>query len=221
MMTTRQCCAADEQFDPAIARRELRRFQRKGPGRATRQILDEVRRAPMPPRPTLIDVGGGIGAIHHLLLEEGFARALQVDASRAYLEIARAEAERRGHGLRVGFAHGDFREVAATIPPADVVTLDRVVCCDPDFAGLLRVAADHARHLVALSYPRDRWFTRWFVAVFNAFRRLRGDSFRAFVHPPAAMIAILEGRGLRRRWAGGTRIWSAEVFERPTTGTPA
>ena len=213
-MTTCQCCAADQMFDPAIARRELRRFRKTGPSPATRQILDAVRQAPLPPHPSLIDVGGGIGAIHHVLLDAGFARALQVDASRAYLDVARAEAERRGHGARVGFAHGDFREVAVTTPPADVVTLDRVVCCDPDFAGMLGAAADHARHLVALTYPRDRWFTRSFVAVFNAMRRLRGDSFRAFIHPPAAMVAVLEGRGLRRRFSGGTLIWSAEVFER-------
>jgi hypothetical protein len=48
----------------------------------------------------------------------------------------------------------------------------------------------------------------------NAWRRLRGHPFRAYVHPPAAMTAVLEGRGLRRRWTGGTWIWSAELFER-------
>jgi hypothetical protein len=68
--------------------------------------------------------------------------------------------------------------------------------------------------LLAFTYPRDRWFTRSFVAVINAWRRLRGEMFRAHIHPPAAMVGVLEARGLRRRWAGGTWIWCAEVFER-------
>jgi len=213
-MSTRQCCAADQEFDPAIARRELRRFQRKGVNQPTGQLLDEMLRSSLPPEASLLDVGGGIGTIHHVLLDRGVARATQVDASRAYLDVARAEAERRGHGARVTFAHGDFRELAAATSPSDMVTLDRVVCCDPDFAGLLGAAADHARHLLAFTYPRDRWFTRSFVAVFNAVQRLRGRLFRAYIHPPAAMAGVLEARGLRRRWAGGTAIWGAEVFER-------
>lgn len=214
-MTTCQCCAADHEFDPAIARRELRRFKRRGPNPATGQLLDAVREVPLPPDPSLLDVGGGIGAIHHVLLDRGFGRATQIDASRTYLEVARAEAERRGHAGRVSFAHGDFRDLAAATAPADVVTLDRVVCCDPDFAGMLGAAADHARRLLALTYPRDRFYTRAFVAVVNAWRRVRREAFRAYIHPPAAMVAVLEAKGLRRRWAGGTLVWRAEVFERP------
>ena len=213
-MTTCQCCAADKEFGAAIAGRELRRFQRRGPNPATRQLLDAVRRATLPAEPSLLDVGGGIGVIHHVLLDGGFGRATQVDASRAYLDVAEAEAERRGHQARVTFAHGDFHALAPATPAADVVTLDRVVCCDPDFAGLLGAAADHARHVVALTYPHDRWYTRLFVRVVNLVRRLRGAPFRAYIHPPAALAAVLEGRGLRRRWAGGTVVWKAEVFER-------
>ena len=214
-MTTCPCCAADEEFGAAIAARELRRFRRRGPNPATRQLLDVVRSARLPPQPGVLDVGGGIGAIHHVLLDGGFARATQVDASRAYLAVAETEAERRGHRSRVVFAHGDFRELAPATPTEDVVTLDRVVCCDPDYAGLLGAAADRARHLVGLVYPHDRFYTRVFVKAVNLVRRLRRSSFRAYIHPPAAVTAVLEARGLRRRWRGGTAIWIAEVYERP------
>jgi magnesium-protoporphyrin O-methyltransferase len=114
----------------------------------------------------------------------------------------------------VTFAHADFHALAPTTPPADVVTLDRVVCCDADYARLLGAAADHAQRLLAFTYPHDRWYTRLAVATLNARWRLRGRPFRAYVHPPEAMIAVLEARGLRRRWAGGTWIWRAELFER-------
>jgi magnesium-protoporphyrin O-methyltransferase len=213
-MSTCHCCATDQQFDRRTARHDLRRFRRRGPDPATQQLLAALRDSPLPPGPTLLDIGGGIGTIQHVLLEHGFARATQIDASQAYLEVAMAEAARLGHAERATFAHGDFRELAPTVTPADVVTLDRVVCCDPDYAGLLGAAADHAKRLLAFTYPRARWYTRFYAATMNAWRRLRRHPFRSYIHRPAAMIAVLEARGLRRRWVGGTWIWGAELFER-------
>lgn len=214
-MATCHCCAADQQFDQRLAEGDLRRFRKRGPDPATKQLLAAIEKQPLPPQPTLLDVGGGIGAIHHILLDRGFAQATEIDASQAYLAVAAAEAERRGHRGRVSLLHADFHEAAATTAVADVVTLDRVVCCDPDYAGLLAAAADHARRLLALTYPHDRWYTRLFVVVMNAWRRLRADPFRAYIHSPAAMIGVLEAHGLRRRWAGATLVWQAELFERP------
>jgi SAM-dependent methyltransferase len=210
------CQATDEQFDARFAQRDLKRFQRRGPDASTRQLLAAIGGIPLPPQPSLLDVGGGIGAIHHVLLERGFARAMQVDASAAYLAVAAPEAERRDHAGRVDFLHADFPEVASSLPLAEVVTLDRVVCCYPDCARLLGAAADRAKWLVAFSYPRPRWIVRLIVAAFNFTNRLRGRAFRAYVHPPATMAAALERAGLHRRWAGGTWFWAVEAFERTT-----
>ncbi len=213
-MTSSACCATDRQFDPAIAHRDLRRFLRRGPDPTTRQLVAAVEHAPLTPQPTLLDVGGGIGAIHHLLLDRGFTHAVQIDASAAYLAVAAEEADRRGHTGRVTFHHADFRAVGADVPPEEVVTLDRVVCCDPDYTGMLAAAAAHARRFLAFSYPRRRWSTRAVVVLANALRKLRGRAFRAYVHAPPAMSAVLERSGMRRRWTGGTWIWAVELFER-------
>jgi magnesium-protoporphyrin O-methyltransferase len=211
------CChpeARDEQFDARVAQHDLRRFRRRGPDAPTRQLLAAVAEGSLPDRPTLLDIGGGVGAIHHVLLQGRFASAQHVDASNAYLAAAAAEAERLGHRSRVEFVYGDFAAVADRVPAADVVTLDRVVCCDPDFVRLLTAAATHARRAVAFSYPRARWLARAMVACSNAVRRALGRAYRAYVHPPAAMAAVLERNGLRRQWAGGTWIWAVELFER-------
>ena len=213
-MTGCHCQAADRQFGDRIARRDLRRFARRGPDAPTRDLVAAIRATPLPPRASLLDVGGGIGAIQHLLLEQGFGHAVQVDASKAYLAVAAAEAERRGHRSQVEFVHADFKVAAADLAAADVVTLDRVVCCDPGYPALLGAAAGHAKRIVAFSYPRPGWITRAFVAAVNAVNLLLGRAFRAYVHPPAAMFAVLEGAGLRQRWAGGGRIWAVALFER-------
>ena len=201
-------------FDAAIARRDLKRFHRRGADAPTRQLIAAVRSASLPKQPTLLDVGGGVGTIHHILLDHGFVRATHVDGSPDYLAAAAGEAERLGHKERVQFTHADFPSVAATIAPVDVVTLNRVVCCDPDYERMLRAAAGCARHLVAFSYPRPRPLVRLVVSLGNWFQRVRGKDFRSFLHPPAAMAAVLEALGLRRRWSGGTWVWAIEVFER-------
>src|SRR5882672_11225407 len=211
------CCrgsANDEFFDDRFARRELKRYRRRGPSPWTRSLLTAIESASVPADSTLLDVGGGVGAIHHHLLDRGFARATQIDASSAYLAAAAEEVERLRHDGRVDLRRGDFHTLAVELPPMDVVTLDRVVCCDPDFESMLGQAAAHALRLVAFTYPRPRWIVRVVVNVGNSLRGLFGQKFKAYVHPPAAMAAVLERNGLRRRWAGGTFIWAAEVFER-------
>lgn len=208
------CSAIDGMFDPRMAARSLRKYRKRGPDKQTRALLDAIERTPLPEGPTLLDVGGGVGAIHHRLLEKGFSHATHADAAAAYLDAAKDETQRVGHADRVSFLHGDFRDVAAEIPEVDVVTLDRVVCCDPDFRTLLATAAGRAKHLVAFTYPRPRRAIRAGIAVVNWFTRTFGKGFQAYVHSPDAMAGVLQDHGLRRRWAGGTWMWAAEVFER-------
>src|SRR6185436_18999156 len=147
------CCeVTDNAFTEEEARADINRYHKRGPAKQTRLILDGIRSLGLRDA-MLLDIGGGIGAIHHELLPDTAAHAIHVDASSAYLREARAEAERRGHMAQVEFRHADFTDVAADLPQADVVTLDRVVCCYPDFRGLLLAAAGHSRAVVALTYP--------------------------------------------------------------------
>jgi hypothetical protein len=47
--------------------------------------------------------------------------------------------------------------MADRLPDADVVILDEVVCCFPDWQ---RMVGSSPRRLYALGYPRDRALTR-------------------------------------------------------------
>jgi SAM-dependent methyltransferase len=217
-----QCDGIAQMFDDRVARRELRRFRRRGARKTTRQLLDLVRAEGVAGR-SVLDIGGGIGAIHHLLLADGAASAVHVDASPAYLDVAREEAARRGTLERVTFVAGDFTRVADRVAEADIVTLDRVICCYDDLPTLVRASAQRARHTYGLVYPRDeRWLVRALAPIGNWFLRLRGSCFRVFVHPTVAVERELAALGFRRRGRRTTAGWQAVVWAREAaTGATA
>lgn len=211
------CRDAGEFFGERTARRELRRFRRRGPPKATRLLLDALEDAPVEGA-SLLDVGGGIGAIQHQLFEAGLRSAVQVDASAGYLEQSRREAERRGNGDRVRYVYGDFVDLAGEMDDADLVTLDRVVCCYPDVDALLGAATARARRAVGLVYPRERLGTRLALALGNLWQRLRRRDFRVYLHSSARVHALMPEAGLRLDRGDRTFLWRVEVWVRATTG---
>jgi SAM-dependent methyltransferase len=162
----------------------------------------------------LLDIGAGVGAIHHALLERGARRAVHVDISKDYIEAARMETERIGHTYRVRFVHGDFVEIAPTIDTVDVVTLDRVICCYPDMESLVTRSAERARLLYGVVYPRDRRFVRIGIALMNLGKRLTGSAFRSYFHPPAAIDDVLRRVGFVRGSTQRTWFWEVVVYVR-------
>lgn len=205
-------CAAEAQFNRKVARRDLRRYRRRGADATTRLMLAELRRWPLEGW-RLLDVGGGIGVISSELADT-IASATIVEASPAYLEVARREVGTRYGSRPTQFIMGDFAVIAGTLPDADVVTLDRVVCCYPDAEALLREAAGRARQLLAFTYPRDRWYVRILIVLENFWRRLTGKEFRAFVHGPERMGAVLETAGFVRQARRDTFVWTLDLYRR-------
>jgi magnesium-protoporphyrin O-methyltransferase len=137
-----------------------------------------------------------------------------VDASAAYLDAARRQFGERGHADRMRAVLGDFAALAEKPDPADIVTLDRVVCCYPDGEGLLARAATCAGTALAVSYPQSRWYVRAVTGLENVWRRMTGSAFRVFVHPPARLASALEASGLRRVSRRGTLVWVVELYRR-------
>ena len=208
------CCEiTDNVFSEAEARSEIRKFHKRGPAKQTRLILEALRSLGLK-NAELLDIGGGIGAIYHELLKDVAARATHVDASSAYLKEAKAEATRSGHAGRVDFIHADFTDVAASLPQADIVTLDRVVCCYPDFRRLLKAAAEHSRRALAFTYPRETWYLRLGLGMINFFQRLRRDPFRVFLHPVVEMDALLKSQGLERVSVRRLFVWEMALYRR-------
>lgn len=210
------CDPGFEIFDRKSAEGDLARYRDSGPDRTTRQLLDLIGREAFG-EARVLDIGGGIGAIDHEALVQGAERATLVDASSPSLEAARDEARRRGHIDRLDIVEGDFVIGASGIADADIVTLDRVICCYPDMVSLVRLSAAKARRLYGIVLPRDRWVSRLLVRLENAWQRVRGRRYRAFVHPNDRVDALVRDAGLRLRGEGRTFLWRVVVFERPRT----
>ena len=148
------------------------------------------------------------------LLEAGVQHATDVDASSAFLDAARDEAARRGVAHRIEWRHGDFVAVAAALPVADIVTLDRVVCCYPAIEELLAESASHARRCLAISYPLEHSYIRAVVAIQNFARRLMGNDFEVFVHPVNRREEIVRRAGFVLARRRGRWVWGSDIYIR-------
>lgn len=211
------CCEiTDNAFTEEEAKAQLKDYRRHGPMKQTGLILRAIRALGLN-RADLLDIGGGIGTIHHELLEDVAQQAIHVDASSAYLKLAKEEVARRGHTDRVRFIHADFTDVAKELPPADIVTLDRVVCCYPDFRKLLTAAAKHSRHVLAMTYPRETWYMRVGLNILNFMQRLRRDPFRVFLHPVSDMRSLLQDEGLEQVSLRRLLVWEMACYQRKGT----
>ena len=114
------------------------------------------------------------------------------------MRLATELAGHLGYTGRVDYRLGDFALMHAQVPEADVVVLDRSVCCYPDWEGLIRPSAEHARRLYALVLPVDRWFARAMFRAANVLFRLLRWEYRGYMHPRGQIESAINTAGLRR-----------------------
>jgi len=215
-------CCYDVEFDERIAERELASYRRRGPGRTTRVLADALVGSDEAGHPgarglTVLDIGGGVGGLHRLLLDAGAAVAVDVDASAPYLAAARSEADRVGLTARVAFVHGDVVRVEARggLAATDLVGLDRVVCCYPDVEALVGAAARLTTRRLGIAVPPDGLLARLAVGSINIWQRIIRSKLRMHAHPHDAIVRAARQFGLVQRGVQRAGIWRVLVFERP------
>lgn len=210
------CCARhgqEEFFKDGFAKRTAKRYRRKGLDK-TSQLMVERAAAGGLEGATVLEIGGGVGQLLLELLKAGAARGEIVELVPTYEEHARALADEAGVGERASFRTADLVADPAAGEPADVVVLNRVVCCTPDGVELAGIAASLARRTLVLSYPRDARLVRAVFAALNASLWLRRRRFRVFVHSAEALRAAAEAHGLRPASERSGPLWQVAVFER-------
>ncbi|HEX7195323.1 MAG TPA: methyltransferase domain-containing protein [Candidatus Limnocylindria bacterium] len=215
------CCKPDYDaaFDARTARRQATKYRRRGARGSTRRLIEGIKRSGIR-ESSVLDVGGGVGIVGLELLAAGAASVTEVDASGPYIAVARHEAARAGWADRTLHIHGDFVELAAEIEAADVVALDRVVCCYGDWRAMIDRSTEHAARSIGLVFPNDRWWLRAGIGLGNLCLRLVGQSFRGYVHPERAVDERVRAAGFERRLHHRGWVWQTALYERVSPAAP-
>jgi predicted TPR repeat methyltransferase len=208
-----QCKGIESLFNQKEAENKLKAYRKDGPAKTTRMLIEALEAEGIGGT-TLLDIGGGVGAIQHELLKIGVMQATGVDASTAYVKAAQEEAEHQGHADRITYHHGNFVDLAPQIAPADIVTLDRVICCYHDMQALVGLSVAKAERLYGLVYPRDTWWMRVGISLANLYFRVSRNPFRTFIHPTQAVDALVRGSGLEQRFYKKSGLWQVVVYAR-------
>lgn len=207
------CQGIESTFDEKGARSSLRRYYRKGPKKTAQLLIDFLAKDGLQDQ-TLLDIGGGVGIIQLEMFKHGLAKAVSIEGSSGYLKIAKREAERQGTAQKVTTRHGNFVEIAPELEPADLVTLDRVICCYDDMPSLVSSSVSLAKKYYGVVFPRDTWFAKAAIKVGNFFFWLSGNPFRIFVHPTEGVEKLVAAEGLKRVFYKRKGFWQVIVYAR-------
>jgi len=207
-------CVGLEQETQKWVEEDLKAYRRGKQSATTTLLIQELLRRGVRGL-SLLDIGGGIGEIPLELLAKGAEKAVSVEISTAYLDAARREAARKGLNDRITFIHGDFVDAADQVPVADIVTLNKVVCCYPDFEALVTKSAARARKYYALVFPKDWWVIRQVLKLVNWFSKAQKSLYVAYVHPVQEVDRLIQAGGFKRAYQASTLGWHVWVYERP------
>ena len=208
-----QCQAIEERFDREKAAKKVRDYRRGGLKTESQILVDALVRQGIKGY-SLLDVGGGIGALAIELIKRGAGQATINEASTAYLEAAVAEAERQGLADQITLVHGNIVAMADELAAADIVTLDKVVCCYEDMPGLVEASLARARKLYGLVYPLDNWLMKVGFGFDNLISRLQGSDFRVFVYPTKEVDGLIQRNGFQMRSRQTRSGWQIVVYGR-------
>ena len=200
-------------FSERSARSEARRYRRKGLDGTSRQIFDYIKQQGVEGR-SVLEVGGGIGAIQIELLKAGAARAVSVELTPTYEDEANALLREAGLADRVERKILDFATAGATVEGADIVIMNRVICCYPDMPRLAGAASEHTREMLVISYPRRTLWMRVGLGAANFLFRAMRREFQIFLHPPKRILATSEQHGLRTVLDESGFMWTVAALRR-------
>lgn len=209
------CCqpAYSGMFNSRRARNDAKAYRKKGLDSASAHIFSFLTASPIEGA-TVLEIGGGVGAIQLELLKAGAAKAVSVELSTEYETAAGELLAEANLEERVDRRVGDFVAMNGDLPVADAVVLNKVICCYPDMPALLGKACEHARQQVVITVPRELWPIRAAIGTANLVFKLRRSAFRAFVHSKQGMIDEAAQRGFAPSGEQRGFLWEVIHFER-------
>jgi len=212
-MTCSHCCDANNFFDTKNAEKELKKYLKKGAAGTTIKLIKSLEQVDFSDK-TLLDIGGGIGMLQWNFLQNGGSLITDIDASKGYLAIAKKYAEENDWSNKTTFIEGDFNDHASDLTSFNIVTLDRVVCCYPDYKKILTNAAAKSTEYLALSYPISNWFSIAFNKMGRLYFLLKKSAFKTYIHPSKQIKSLLYSNGFEEVHASIKFPWNIQLYKR-------
>jgi len=200
-------------FSKRAARRDAKRYRRDGVDAVGEEMIGFLRERGVAGT-SVLEIGGGVGALQLELLKAGAVHATNLELSPEYEEVATELARDAGVAERIDRRLGDLVVDPGLAGAADAVLMHRVVCCYPDYDALVGAAAERATRYLVMSFPRPRLLIRLGMSAVNLGARILRWEYRTWVHPPEAIVAAAERRGLALAAESSGRIWQVAWLER-------
>jgi hypothetical protein len=89
-----------------------------------------------------------------------------------------------------------------------------VICCYPYLEPLLAAATRSRPRLVGITYPRDVWWMRIFMRLYNLVHVVRRSPARYFVHRHTKLQQWMRAAGYQHVHEGGIRPWRVVLYSR-------
>ena len=163
---------------------------------------------------TVLDIGSGVGVVILELIDRGIRHAAYNDFSTAYSEAFQEEARKREIDNQIEFYIGDFLETHQNIQQADLVSLDKAICCYKDYEGLVTLSVKKAKKWYVYSVPQDVWWVKLVHSVEQIIRWIKRNPFRSYVHPTQKIEAIIFENGFKKIHNHFKGEWQTVVFEK-------
>jgi magnesium-protoporphyrin O-methyltransferase len=217
---TENCCSPENindlqnHFDRDGAREDAEDYMENGLHKRGEKLIAYLD-TETPGFSSALDIGCGAGALHHELLQRGLVRSVVgVDASAIYLKNAGGNADKLDLSDKVKYIQSDFALNPDVAKAADVVVMDRVLCCYPELDSLLEPAASRAKHYLLLSYPLDSILERFFFFMSRIRHIVTRSKFRLYYHDPKRINKLVENAGFRSVHEDSSGEWQLSVYQR-------
>jgi len=202
-----------DRFFSRSSSRYAKRFRRKGPDKISQLLVEHLSSLDVTSR-TVLDVGCGVGSIHLSLLQRGAGFAEGVDVSLGMIEQAGSLARELGVEKRVRYVHGDFAQLRGIVGEADIVVLDKVLCCYADPFLLIEESTRKAKAFLALSYPGPSWIAAFGFRFMHWLGGVLGWGFRPYYHDPQMLGDAVKRSGFGEIFSGQTIVWQLKIYAR-------
>jgi magnesium-protoporphyrin O-methyltransferase len=208
-----QTLSGTDKFFTKQSERYMKQFRKKGLAKEQQLLLEGISALGLEEK-TILEIGCGVGGLHLTMVKQGASFATGIDISEGMLNGAKRLSRELGLEHNTNYLLGDVVQMNGIVPDADIVVLDKVVCCYENILDLLEKSSVKSKQVYAFTYPNPN------ILVKTSFHGLifLGTTFkwvfRPYWHNWDALIREVKKRGFKQTYMNSTLMWQVRVLER-------